>query len=415
MGGYVLLIDDGDDERTAAERTAPHVAVGASKPSLDTYKDREGVGVGEGQCGGLGVKQKWLRLDAVRVEEPDEDGFAKTEILPPLAPSFSSRSHHPPPRLHYRHAFTMSSIDTSGSDAAGGKAGGAEEKKEYVPPSPSHFFVPCTPCPLFHDAPHSSTTPKPHTPLKSPRYSLGNKAYMAKKYDEAIARYSEAIELDPDSHIYYSNRSACHGAKGDWASAAVDAKTCLDKDPMFLKGYYRLTMAQMEMKDFGGALETIKAGLKRQPDNAELQKQLRLVKAKKNAADYVRHADSTGTAGRGMSGEELTEVQEQYIAANKELKEVRSKGVAAAGEKRRNELCLSELGKVSEETRLFNSVGKMFVSTPRAQVVSQLEGKVAEAEQRATDLEARHAYLEAKISSHEAILKEAARAGGASA
>ncbi|KAM3577228.1 hypothetical protein VYU27_000910 [Nannochloropsis oceanica] len=245
--------------------------------------------------------------------------------------------------------------------------------------------------------------------------NLGNKAYMAKKYDEAITRYSEAIELDPDSHIYYSNRSACHGAKGDWASAAADAKICLGKDPNFLKGYYRLTMAQMEMKDFDAALETIKAGLKRQPDNAELQKQLRLVKAKKQAADYVRHTDSSGSAGRGMSGEELAEVQEQYIAANKELKEVRSKGVAASGEKRRNELCLSELSKISEETRLFNSVGKMFVLTPRAQVLSQLERCVAEAEQRATDLEARHAYLEAKISSHEAILKEASKAGGASA
>jgi chaperonin cofactor prefoldin len=241
-------------------------------------------------------------------------------------------------------------------------------------------------------------------------YSLGNKAYLSKQYDEAIARYSEAIALDPDNHIYYSNRSACHGAKGDWASAAEDATVCLRKDPGFLKGYYRLTLAQMEMKEYDAAVATIKAGLQREPGNTELQKQLRLVKAKKNAADYVRHADSTGTAGRGMSQEELSEVQEQWLGASKELKEVRAKGVAAAGEKRRNELTLSELAKVDEETRLFRSVGKMFVLTPRGKVLDGLQTQITEAERRATDVEARHSYLEAKVSNLEAVLKESAKA-----
>lgn len=242
--------------------------------------------------------------------------------------------------------------------------------------------------------------------------SLGNKAYLAKDYDAAITHYTDAITLDPANHIYYSNRSACHGAKGDWASAAADAATCIEKDPTFLKGYYRLTMAQLELKEYDAALETIKSGLMKQPDNPELQKQLRLVKAKKNAAEYVRHADGSGVAGRGMSVEELQEVQGQYLAANKELKEVRSKGVAAAGEKRRNELTLEEVSKVPEETRLFRALGKAFVLTPRAQVVEGLTNRIQESERRATDLEAKHEYLQAKVSSHEAILKEAARGGG---
>ena len=36
----------------------------------------------------------------------------------------------------------------------------------------------------------------------------GNKAFMATNYDQAIAYYSEAIDMSPEpSAIYYSNRA----------------------------------------------------------------------------------------------------------------------------------------------------------------------------------------------------------------
>mmetsp|Transcript_49322 Transcript_49322/g.139642 ORF Transcript_49322/g.139642 Transcript_49322/m.139642 type:complete len:90 (-) Transcript_49322:769-1038(-) len=34
----------------------------------------------------------------------------------------------------------------------------------------------------------------------------GNDAFAKKEYEAAIGFYSEAIELDPQNHIYYSNR-----------------------------------------------------------------------------------------------------------------------------------------------------------------------------------------------------------------
>lgn len=35
---------------------------------------------------------------------------------------------------------------------------------------------------------------------------LGNEAFAAKNYDEAIEHYTNAIKADPDNAIYYSNR-----------------------------------------------------------------------------------------------------------------------------------------------------------------------------------------------------------------
>ena len=40
-------------------------------------------------------------------------------------------------------------------------------------------------------------------------FRLGNEAFAMKKYDEAIAHYNEAIQLDPDNAVFYSNRRWC--------------------------------------------------------------------------------------------------------------------------------------------------------------------------------------------------------------
>ncbi len=36
--------------------------------------------------------------------------------------------------------------------------------------------------------------------------SQGNEAFKNGKWEEAVAEYTKAIELDPDDKIYYSNR-----------------------------------------------------------------------------------------------------------------------------------------------------------------------------------------------------------------
>ena len=42
------------------------------------------------------------------------------------------------------------------------------------------------------------------------RKEEGNQLYKAKKYLEALAKYSAAIELCPENPAFYGNRSACH-------------------------------------------------------------------------------------------------------------------------------------------------------------------------------------------------------------
>jgi tetratricopeptide (TPR) repeat protein len=38
----------------------------------------------------------------------------------------------------------------------------------------------------------------------------GNALFSSQKYDPARAKYTEAIELDPNNSILFANRAACH-------------------------------------------------------------------------------------------------------------------------------------------------------------------------------------------------------------
>mmetsp|Transcript_10891 Transcript_10891/g.19819 ORF Transcript_10891/g.19819 Transcript_10891/m.19819 type:complete len:269 (-) Transcript_10891:303-1109(-) len=249
---------------------------------------------------------------------------------------------------------------------------------------------------------------------------LGNKAYAAKEYDEAIKHYTGAIALDSKNCVYYSNRSACYGSKKDWANAAKDAKECIKFNPSFIKGYYRLASAQSELNEFDAALATIKQGLAIESDNPQLQKQMRTVKAKRSGMRRTENAAKAApSSGAAMPGgmyrnldssisKEVNDLQQQLIATTKEYRMVRANITRAQNGKKSNELTRQELDKLPQGTdaKMYRGVGKMFMLTSRSDIMTHLEESVDKEGKEEKNLTAKSDYLEKRMKSQQQNILE---------
>lgn len=121
----------------------------------------------------------------------------------------------------------------------------------------------------------------------------GNKALGEKRFDDAIASYTAAIELDGTDHTFWSNRSAAYLSKGDAENALKDAESCIGVKGDWAKGYVRKGAALHKLMQYEDAIEAYEAGLKVAPDDAGL---------KSGLADVQKAASSRGPGGGGPGG-----------------------------------------------------------------------------------------------------------------
>jgi tetratricopeptide (TPR) repeat protein len=259
---------------------------------------------------------------------------------------------------------------------------------------------------------------------------LGNEAFSAKNYEEAIRFYTSAIQADGTNHVFYSNRSACYASQTKWQLAANDAKECIKLDPTFIKGYYRLATAQTELDHLDAATATIKQGLNIDNTNPQLIRQLHNVKQaqKRKKAAAMRTttaATSNAAAAASSSGisNELQELHQAYIQSIRESKTVEANIAMAQREYKAQQLTKTELeqlpsqpqdgsgsgssgGSDDDTTKMYRSIGKMFLRASRSDIMEHID-KTMEAEQKKeADFTKKQQYLEKRIQSQQQNIQE---------
>ncbi|KAG5187176.1 hypothetical protein JKP88DRAFT_267900 [Tribonema minus] len=241
--------------------------------------------------------------------------------------------------------------------------------------------------------------------------AAGNAAFASKDYSEAIRLYTEAIQLNDSNHVYYSNRSACYASLGQHDEAAKDAQKCIELNPAFVKGYYRLSAAQLELGEVDKALEAVTEGLKKEPSNADLTRQLRVVKGKKAAAASKARQGGGGAPGGldKQTFEEIRELSDQSEVTQRELAEVSANLQGCLRDQRRAQLTKTEVAGLGGDARLYRSVGKVFMLNSKKEIDTLLDAQATERAKSEEQLKGKKAYLENRLNSQKTNLNELLR------
>jgi chaperonin cofactor prefoldin len=250
---------------------------------------------------------------------------------------------------------------------------------------------------------------------------LGNQAFGVQDYALAIQHYSGAIKIETGNHVFYSNRSASYAGLHQWAKAAKDAQECIRLAPTFVKGFYRFATAQMALKEYAGALQTIRQGLALDATHSQLLKQQRLVlQLRQEAAATEKRQQAAAAAAASPGGldssttTELQELQGQYMQMNRECETLKANITKTAREFQLAELTQTDLGDLAESQACYRSIGKMFLRQPRDEVLSYLAQNMAEATSQETAMTQKVEYLEKKLVSQRQNIEELLKATTAS-
>ncbi|KAG6620853.1 Heat shock protein sti1 [Phytophthora cinnamomi] len=222
--------------------------------------------------------------------------------------------------------------------------------------------------------------------------TLGNEEFNEKNFDKAVECYSEAIRLDPENHVYYSNRSAAYGALFKWEQAEKDAQECVKRNPKFAKGYHRLANAQSQLGRKKEAIETLKTAQTTATDPEKVPGIKKLLR-QLNQEVAAKSAQGGGRQVPTHIAKELQELQPQFQKIQRELEQIEAKLAAYARQKKRLALVDREVADLPEGTKTFRSIGKMFLQTSSDENAASMKGEEKRVDEHVSSLEARKNYL----------------------
>ncbi|KAL3916430.1 MAG: hypothetical protein SGILL_005184, partial [Bacillariaceae sp.] len=202
-----------------------------------------------------------------------------------------------------------------GQEGAGGGGGDSNDTKpaSASAPAPSKKQEEKEPEPMEVEEDWSNLSPEERKKKETEKEARlkkeeGNELYKAKKFEEALAAYDEAIAIDPTNMTFLSNKAAVYFTQKKYDECIEQCMKAVEvgKENMAsfddrAKAFTRCAKAYQKKRDLGKAIEMCKASQLESysKDTQRLLKSLELEKKKKDAMDYQDDAQAEEAKQRG--------------------------------------------------------------------------------------------------------------------
>lgn len=91
------------------------------------------------------------------------------------------------------------------------------------------------------------------------------------KFDEAIAEYTMAIEIDPDLAVAYNNRGCAYSWKKDYENAVADLSKAIELDPNEVSSYLNRALLYIANDEEDKAIVDLKKVIELAEDPSVIQ------------------------------------------------------------------------------------------------------------------------------------------------
>lgn len=137
----------------------------------------------------------------------------------------------------------------------------------------------------------------------------GNKLLGEFNYKQAAQKYTEAIGLNPQNHVYYANRAAAYANLEKYSDVISDCQRSIQIEPSYCKAHYRMGCAFLFTGEIEKAVQSLERALElsdRDPNmKPQIEEQLAAARSKANSVSTTAADDEDdidGDAPFGGSG-----------------------------------------------------------------------------------------------------------------
>lgn len=214
---------------------------------------------------------------------------------------------------------------------------------------------------------------------------------------EAMEFFTAGLEVHCEDRVlnaqFFSNRAHVRILLKQFVEAVDDCRKAIDIDPKNMKAYWRAAKASLNLDLCRNAIEFCEAGLRQEPNDADIMK-LKVACAEKLSGQQQRRAELANRARSDINADEAMAVQNNVNELNEQCSMMKGALVQKQREQHKGELTKKTLAEIPADTNMYIGVGRTFVLEPREAIEKKLNAKLESLVEEIPRLEKTHAEME---------------------